>query len=133
MNWKLIFQLSIFGLIMAFGTVSLIPQKVEPVFWVLIFAFCAAVIAKACNGKFFLYGFYTGLVNCVWITVVHFLFYKKYIESHNQLDSILASLPPSFSTHPRVATALVGLIPGVISALIFGVFAFLGAKIAPKR
>jgi len=133
MNWKLIFQLSIFGLIMAFGTVSLIPQKVEPVFWVLIFVFCSAVIARACNSKYFLYGFYTGLLNCIWITVVHFLFYKKYIESHNQLDSMMSWLPPSFSTHPRVATALVGLIPGLVSAVVFGLFAFIGSKIARKK
>ncbi|MES2109441.1 MAG: hypothetical protein V4577_11865 [Bacteroidota bacterium] len=133
MNWKLIFQLSIFGLIMAFGSVSLIPQKVEPVFWVVIFVFCSAVIAKACNGKYFLYGFYTGLLNCVWITSIHFLFYQKYIQNHNQLDSMMTWLPPSFGTHPRVAVALVGLIPGVISAAVFGLFAFIGSKIVRKK
>jgi len=118
---------------MAFGTVSLIPQKVEPVFWVLIFAFSSAVIAKACSEKYFLYGFYTGLLNCIWITIVHFLFYKKYVESHTQLDSMMTWLPASFGTHPRVALALVGLIPGIISALVFGLFAFIGSKIARKK
>ena len=53
MNWKIIFQLSIFGLIMALGTISLIPEKTEPVFWIFIFCFCAYVIAKVCRGQVF--------------------------------------------------------------------------------
>jgi hypothetical protein len=133
MNRKLIFQLSIFGLIMAFGTVSLIPQKVEPVFWVLIFAFCAFVIARACNGKYFLHGLYTGLVNCVWITAVHLIFYHKYIENHRQTDTWVSSLPAAFATHPRVAMAIVGLGPGIISAIVLGLFAFIASKIARKK
>jgi hypothetical protein len=55
-NWKIIFQLSIFGLIMAFATISLIPEKIEFVFWLVIFLFCAWVIAKVCNGKYFFQG-----------------------------------------------------------------------------
>ena len=133
MNWKLIFQLSIFGLIMAFGTVSLIPQKVEPVFWVLIFAFCAFVIARACSGKYFLHGLYTGLANCIWITAVHVIFYHKYIENHPQMDTWTTSLPAAFATHPRIATAIVGLGPGIISAIVFGLFAFIASKIARKK
>ncbi len=53
MNLKLILQLSVFGLIMAFATVSLIPENIEPIFWVIIFIFCALVIARACTTKFF--------------------------------------------------------------------------------
>ena len=133
MNRKLILQLSIFGLIMAFGTVSLIPQKVEPVFWVLIFVFCSFVIAKACSGKYFLHGFYTGLINCVWITVVHIIFYRRYIENHPQMDTWVSSLPAGFGIHPRVAMALIGLGPGIISAIVFGLFAFTASKIARKK
>ncbi len=41
MNWKLILQLSLFGLAMAVGTVFVIPSNVEPLFWLAIFAVCA--------------------------------------------------------------------------------------------
>ena len=74
MNWKLIFQLSFFGLIMAFATVSLIGEKYEPGFWLVIFAFCAWVIAKVCPGKYFLHGFFVSIINSVWITAVHLMF-----------------------------------------------------------
>ena len=67
MNWKIIFQLSIFGLIMALGTVQLIPERIEPFFWLAIFAFCAWVIAKVCSGKYFLHGFLVSMVNSVWV------------------------------------------------------------------
>lgn len=133
MNWKLIFQLSLFGLIMAFGTVSLIPQNVEPVFWILIFVFCSAVIARSAFGKYFLHGFFTGLVNCVWITAVHVFFYSKYIIAHKQMDMMAGKMPESFSTHPRVAMAIAGLGLGIISAIVFGLFAFIASKIMKKK
>lgn len=133
MNWKLIFQLSLFGLIMAFGTVSLIPQDVEPVFWVVIFIFSSAVIARVCTGKYFLHGFFTGLVNCVWITVVHVLFYAKYIAGHKQMDVMAGKMPESFAAHPRVAMAVAGLGLGIISAIVFGLIALIASKIVKKR
>jgi hypothetical protein len=133
MNWKLIFQLSIFGLIMAFGTVSLIPQNVEPAFWLVIFIFCAWVIAKACTGKYFLHGFFTGLVNCFWITAVHVAFFQKYIAGHKQMDSMITDMPASFSTHPRVAMAIAGLGFGILSAIILGLFSLVASKIAQKK
>ncbi len=37
MNWKLILQLSMFGLAMSVATVYLIPSKIEPAFWLPIF------------------------------------------------------------------------------------------------
>lgn len=133
MNWKLIFQLSLFGLIMAFGTVSLIPQGVEPVFWVVIFIFCSTVIAKVCTDKYFLHGFFTGLVNCIWIIAVHVCFYPKYIIGHKQVEIMAGKMPESFSTHPRVAMAIAGLGLGIISAIVFGLFAFIASKIMKKK
>jgi hypothetical protein len=33
MNWKLILQLSMLGLVMSLATVFLIPSSIEPAFW----------------------------------------------------------------------------------------------------
>jgi uncharacterized membrane protein YvlD (DUF360 family) len=133
MNWKIIFQLSVFGLIMAFGTVSLIPQNAEPAFWLVIFIFCAWVIAKTCPGKYFLHGFFTGLTNCVWITIVHVIYFQKYLENHKQMDTALSNLPPSFLTHPRLSLAVVGLSVGILSAIVLGLFSFVASKISRKK
>jgi hypothetical protein len=48
MNWKLIFLLSLFGLAMGFATVFVLPTKIEPVFWLVIFVISAYLIAKRC-------------------------------------------------------------------------------------
>jgi hypothetical protein len=130
MNWKLIFQLSVFGLIMACATISLIPANVEPYFWLAIFIFCAYVIAKVCTGKYFLHGFLVSLVNCVWIVAIHIIFYASYIAHHPQEASM--KLPAPLSVHPRMAQLIIGPFIGIISGLILGLFAFIAAKIVKK-
>ena len=102
MNWKIIFQLSVFGLIMAFATVSLIPENIEPAFWLVIFIFCAYVIAKVCPGKYFLHGFLVSMVNCVWITAAHCYFYNSYTAHHPQMTTMYTG------AHPRRMMLLIG-------------------------
>ncbi|MDB4902619.1 MAG: hypothetical protein JWQ63_1900 [Mucilaginibacter sp.] len=133
MNWKIIFQLSIFGLIMAFATVSLIPEKVEPAFWLLIFIFCAYVIAKVCPGKYFLHGFLVSMVNCIWITAVHIAFRETYEANHPQMASMGTSMPSVLSIHPRLAMAIMGPIFGAMFGIILGLFSFVASKIVKKE
>jgi hypothetical protein len=131
MNWKLIFQLSVFGLIMAFATVSLIPEKVEPVFWLVIFVFCAWVIAKACNGKYFLHGFLVSLVNCVWIVAAHIYFFQTYMAHHPAMASM--ALPAPLNAHPRLAMLVFGPVYGIAFGIILGLFSFVASKIVKKN
>ena len=133
MNWKLIFQLSVFGLIMAFATVSLIPDKVEPAFWLVIFVFCAYVIAKVCTGSYFLHGLFVSLVNCVWITSVHVIFYKSYVANHKAMADSFAQIPGALNVHPRLTMAIIGTFIGVISGLVLGFFAFIASLIFKKK
>lgn len=132
MNWKLIFQLSVFGLIMAFTTVWLIPEKIEPVFWVLIFIFCAWVIAKSCSGKYFLHGFLVSLVNCVWITTIHIIFYNDYIINHPSIAK-MAEEHPFMPLHPRLAMLITGPVFGIISGIVLGIFALIASKLISKK
>jgi hypothetical protein len=53
MNWKLLLLLSLLGLVMAGATVSLIPEKTEPIFWIVIFIICAYIIAKNVRASIF--------------------------------------------------------------------------------
>ena len=132
MNWKLIFQLSVFGLIMAFATVSLIPEMFEPVFWLVIFVFCAWVIAKACTGKYFMHGFLVSIVNCIWITIVHIIFVAKYIAAHPDNAKIAKAFPDSMAVHPRMEMAIVAPVFGVIFGIILGLFSLIASKIVKK-
>lgn len=128
MNWKLIFQLSLLGLIMAFGTISLIPAHFEFIFWIVIFIFCAYVIAKRATGTYFLHGFLVSVLNCVWISVIHLLFYKTYIANHPDMVTMNNSMPAALHNHPRLLTTTSGLFIGLISAVVLGIFAFIASR-----
>ncbi len=128
---KLIFQLSFFGLAMAFATISLIPQNVEPFFWLIIFIFCAYIIAKHCSGKFFMHGFMVSLVNSVWITAIHILFFQTYMANHPDQLSMMAELPMPYS--PRIMMLLSILPFGIVFGLVLGLFSFIASKIVKRK
>jgi hypothetical protein len=126
MNWKLIFQLSLFGLAMALATVYFIPSGIEPICWVFIFVICAYLIAKNCTSKYFLHGFFVSLLNSVWITAAHVLLFKNYISSHPQEAVMMQKMP--LPDHPRLMMLMTGPVVGIISGLVLGLFAFIASK-----
>jgi hypothetical protein len=130
LDWKLIFQLSLFGLAMAVATVFVIPSSIEPFFWLVIFGICAYIIAKKCTGRFFLHGFLVSLMNSVWITGAHILLFNPYIANHPQEAAMMASMPLPDS--PRFMMALTGPVVGLVSGLVLGLFAFAAGKIVKR-
>jgi len=130
MNWKLIFQLSLFGLVMAFATVFFIPTKFEWVCWLLIFVICAYLIAKKCSGKYFLNGFMVSIGNCFWITIIHVLFYNQYMALNPDMMAMNANMP--MPTHPRVMMLIIGPVIGIVSGCVLGLFTFIASKIVKK-
>lgn len=121
MNWKLIFQLSLFGLAMGVATVFLIPSSIEPLFWLPIFGICAYLIATRCSGRYFLHGLLVSVVNSVWITAAHVLFFDRYLASHPSEAAMLRSMPLPDS--PRLMMVLTGPVFGLVSGLVLGLFA----------
>lgn len=131
MNWKLILQLSLFGLAMGVATVFFIPSNLEPYFWLGIFVICAYIIAVRCRGQYFLHGLMVGIVNSVWVTASHILLFDRYISNHADEASMMASMPLPDS--PRLMMALIGPVIGVVSGLVLGLFAVVAAKLVGRR
>lgn len=131
MNWKLIFQLSFFGLAMGTATVFVIPSNIEPFVWLVIFGICAYFIAKGTPSRRFLHGLLVSLVNSVWITTLHVLMVSRYLEGHPQEVAMLQTTP--FAHHPRVMMLLMGPIVGVVSGLILGLFAWVAGKLVQSK
>ena len=127
MNWKLIFQMSLFGLIMAFGTVSLIPERTEIIYWIVICVFCAFVIAKQCAEKQFLHGFWLSILNSVWITSVHVYFYRTYAAKHPDVASMGTNMH-FLASHPRLLMLILCPIFGVAFGLLQGLFALIVSR-----
>ena len=130
MKWKLIFLLSLFGLVMGVATVYWIPGNVEFLFWLPIFIVCAFIIAKKCSSKYFLHGFLVSLLNCVWVTSAHIIHYNTYIANHAQEAQMMANMP--MNTHPRLMMLIIGPFVGIIFGLILGLFAWVASKIVKK-
>ncbi len=131
-NWKLILQLSLFGLAMGIATVFFIPSNIEPAFWIVIFIVCAYIIAKQAPAKHFLHGLFLGLANSVWITASHVLLFDRYVANHPQEAAMMASMPLPDS--PKLMMAMIGPIVGLVSGLVLGLFAVVAGKLLkPSR
>jgi uncharacterized membrane protein len=131
MNWKLIIQLSLFGLVMAIATVYIVPSNIEPLCWLAIFIVCAYIIAKNCSEKFFLNGFLVSLLNAFWITSAHILLFDTYIARHSQEAAMMTKMPMPDS--PKLMMLITGPIIGIVSGLILGLFAFVASKIIKNQ
>ena len=125
MNWKLVVQLSLFGLAMAFATVFVVPSNVEPMLWLPIFVICAYLIAKHAPGKHFLHGLTLGIANSVWITGAHVLLFDAYLAHHAREAEMMKSMPMPLP--PRLLMAIVGPCVGVASGVVIGLFALVAA------
>jgi hypothetical protein len=131
MNWKLVLQLSLFGLAMSIATVYLIPTSSEPFYWVPIFLVSAYVIATRCRDRHVLHGVMVGIVNSFWITSAHVLLFDQYIARHPQEATMLQSLPMPDS--PRLMMAGMGPVIGVLSGVLIGLLAGIAARFLRNR
>jgi hypothetical protein len=122
MNWKLVLQLSMFGLAMGIATVFVIPSSLEPLFWVAIFVICAAVISKRCRKWYFLNGLMVSVVNSVWVTSAHVLLFDFYKAGHASEIEMMARVPMGES--PRLLMILLFPVVGIASGLVLGLFSY---------
>jgi hypothetical protein len=129
MNRKLVFQLSMFGLAMGILTVFLIPSKIEPICWLVIFFVCAVIIARKGVPRPFVHGLLTSILNSFWITGAHVLLYGAYSAHHAQEVAAMATSGVS----PRTAMLAIGPIIGIGSGLVLGLFALIASKIIPPE
>jgi len=138
MNWKLIFQLSLLGLAMAIATVYVIPPRLEPFFWPVIFVVSAFFLARRAPGRYFLHGFLVGLANWVWVAAAHVVLHRAYLATHAmEIATMQAmpmpSLPPFLMPIVRLARSRDLPIPG-LSGVVIGLFAWLASKfLRPTR
>ena len=131
MKWSLIIVLSMFGLAMGLLTVSVIPSETEPFFWLAVFVVCAFVIARQCATRRFLHGLALGLVNSVWVTGSHVLFFSSYIANHAKEAAMMTSMPMPDS--PRLMMTLTGPVIGLVSGVVLGLFALLAGLVVKPR
>jgi hypothetical protein len=131
MKWNLILLLSLFGLGMAFATVSLIPSGIEPFCWLGIFLVCAWIIAKVCTEKYFLHGLLISILNSAWITNTHIFMFQKYVAGHTKEALMMTKMPLHLS--PKQMMLITGPVIGIASGIVLGLLAFGASKIVKAR
>jgi hypothetical protein len=131
MNWRLIFQLSLFGLAMGIATVFLIPSSVEPFVWLVIFVISAYLIAMRAPSRPFVHGVLVGLANSLWVTASHLLLFHQYIARHPEQLAMMTSMP--MYRHPRLLMLLTGPVIGLVSGCVLGIFAVIAVKLLGAR
>jgi len=129
MNWKLVLQLSLFGLAMGVATVFVIPSNIEPMFWLVIFIICGYIIARRAPGRYFLHGLMVSIVNSVWITSAHVLLFDSYVANHPSEAEMMTRMPLA----PKVMMVVTGPVVGVVSGLVLGLFAVLARTIVRRN
>jgi len=129
MNWKLLFSLSLLGLVMAVATLYWIGPRIEPLFWLIDFVFCAWMIVRRAPGRLFLHGFVLGLLNCVWVTAAHYIWYDTYMANHPQMADMMKNSPIDL----RTMQLIVGPFIGAISGVVIGLITLLVGAIAGKK
>lgn len=127
MNWKAVFQLSLYGLIMGVLTVFVIPPTTEPFGWLLIFLVCAYSIAKHALPHPFLHGLAIGVLNSVWVTSAHVLLFNQYVANHAKELEMMKTMP--MGDRPRMMMAVTGPIIGIVSGIVLGIFALVASKL----
>jgi len=130
LNWRLIFLLSLFGLVMGIATVYWIPAGVELVIWFTIFDICAYLIVKRAQWKFFLHGFLLGLIDGVWITAIQILLVKPYLANHPEEAAMISTMPLADS--PRLVMLITGVIVALTTAVTLGIFSSVASKFVKK-
>jgi len=126
MSWKLILFLSLFGMAMAIASLFGLGL-LEPLLWLVIFLIYAYLIAKRAPGKYFLHGFLVSVVNSIWITIIHAVFFTTLVANNPQM---VKGMPPGVNA--RVLMTVVGPIVGAVLGLIAGLFAFIASKFIKK-
>jgi hypothetical protein len=131
MNWRLIFTLSLLGLVMGVATVYFIPSNIEPLFWLACWVAWAWVIASRAGGRYFMHGLAVALVATVWILAAHLSLFQSYAANHPKEMAAMASM--GLPTHPRQMMIINGLIIGLIAGVIVGLLALLFRRFVRPR
>jgi uncharacterized membrane protein YvlD (DUF360 family) len=130
MNWKLIGALSGFGVLMGVASVLGFTKGLEGLLWLVIAGVCVWLVVGRVPGRWFLHGFYVGLVGGAVAPILQVLFFSTYMANNPDLATKFAEIPGGME--PRMFFLV--LTPGIalVSGLVLGLLCWLVAKLARK-
>ena len=130
MNWKLIFGLAGFGVLMGILSLFGYTQGIEWLLWLVIAVICSVVIAKTVSGKFFLTGLLVGILDGVFNSIVQSVFFDAYLSHNPRAAEGFGPIPGGLD--PRFFILIAGPFIGLLYGLVLGLFAWLAGKLFRK-
>lgn len=125
MDWKLIVQCSVFGIIMASLSLRGFTQKLEPFLWLLLGIFTALVVSKNVTQQVFLHGFCIGLLWGLLNGVLQATFFDTYLQHNPQLQTSFQKTTIKAQYFVLMTSPIIGLMVG----LVLGGLSLLAKKI----
>ena len=131
MNWRLIFLLSLFSIVLAAASILGFIQSFEWLMWLVVGIYCGWQFAGKVTDDFFLHGFYLGILNGILNSTFKAVFFHAYISNNPRMAHEFANLPQDLS--PQLVLLIMGPIIGAFSGVVFGVLAFLASRVRKRR
>lgn len=116
---------------MGFASVFGLTQQYEWLMWLLIGIFCAWVFARKVSDDFFLHGFYLGILDGIFNSVIESAFFSTYLANNPRMVEGLKDMPEAVP--PALIILIMGPIVGALSGVVFGLLTVIASKIAKKR
>ncbi len=131
MNWKLIFGLAGFGVLMGLLSLFGYTQGIEWLLWLLIAVICSVFIGKMLSGKYFLTGLVVGLLDGILNSIVQSVFFDAYLSNNPKAAEGFGPIPGGLD--PRIFVLIAGPFIGLLYGLVLGFLAWLTGKIFKKQ
>ncbi len=131
MKWTLILRLSLIELALTLASIFFLSPNLETILWLATVLFYAYAIGNGTRQYRFLHGILLGIVNAVWVSVVHAIFLARYLARHPVANSTIDMISHS---RPRLSLALTAIFTGIGQGIVIGVFAVVaGMMVKPPR
>jgi cobalamin synthase len=114
---------------MGFGTTYFIPFVIEPFLWIAMLPFCAFIIARFCERKYFLNGLMVGILINIWNAVIHFIFFDAYLTRH----PAWAHMEHVTAEQIRWGDMIFSPVIGIFAGLLIGLFSWAAAMVFKKK
>jgi hypothetical protein len=99
--------------------------------WLCVGVFCAWKFAGKTHDELFLHGFYLGIFDGIFNSLVQAVFVSTYLSNNPGMVEALNSLPEGL--HPAFVLLIMGPIIGVVSGIVFGLLAVIAGKLVRRR
>ncbi|MBU0508948.1 hypothetical protein KKH27_08955 [bacterium] len=127
MNWKLIFVVSLLGvligLVSLFGLVDLNQWFIAIMWWLI----AALILGRFAHKKYFGHGLWTGVIESLVSSTLIYLFFDTYVANNPKVAEQLAQLPPGVDARSMM---LINMLVGVIiGGVVLGLLTLLSGKV----